>query len=107
MNIKALIFDCDGTLADSMPSHWRAWKTVTERYQLHFPEDRFYALGGVPSRDILKMLSVEQNRPLDPIAVSQEKEEAYFELLAHIKPIECVVQIARDHHGKLPMAVAS
>ena len=43
-------FDCDGTLADTMPLHWRAWKQVTERHGLHFPEDRFYSLGGVPAR---------------------------------------------------------
>ena len=36
---KALIFDCDGTLADTMPLHWRAWQVVAKRYQLHFPED--------------------------------------------------------------------
>jgi len=50
--IKGLIFDCDGTLADTMPLHWRAWQTVTDRYGIVFPEDRFYELGGVPSRHI-------------------------------------------------------
>ena len=49
--IKGIIFDCDGTLADTMPLHWRAWQIVAARYKLHFPEDRFYSLGGVPSRD--------------------------------------------------------
>ena len=76
-----MIFDCDGTLADTMPLHWRAWQAVTQRYGLDFPEERFYALGGVPSRDILKMLSAEQNRPLDPVAVSKEKEAAYMQFL--------------------------
>jgi len=73
MTPQALIFDCDGTLADTMPLHWRAWHAVAERYRLDFPEDRFYALGGVPARDILKMLSREQGRELDPLAASQEK----------------------------------
>ena len=44
MHIKGLIFDCDGTLADTMPLHWRAWQIVTQQYKLHFPEDRFYSL---------------------------------------------------------------
>ena len=43
---QALIFDCDGTLADTMPQHWRAWQEVTARHGIHFPEDRFYSLGG-------------------------------------------------------------
>ena len=60
MEPKGLVFDCDGTLADTMPLHWRAWQIITERHRLHFPEERFYALGGVPSRDILKILAAEQ-----------------------------------------------
>ena len=59
--IQALIFDCDGTLADTMPFHWQAWQVVTARHHVHFPEDRFYSLGGVPSREILKVLREEQN----------------------------------------------
>ncbi len=105
--IKGIVFDCDGTLADTMPMHWRAWQVITKRHKLHFPEDRFYALGGVPSRDILKMLGEEQGITLDPIAVSKEKEEAYLKTLDHVGPIECVVAIAHENYGKIPMAVAS
>jgi beta-phosphoglucomutase family hydrolase len=107
MNPKGLIFDCDGTLADTMPLHWRAWQMITKRHNLHFPEDRFYSLGGVPSRDILKMLAKEQGRSLDHIAIAHEKEEAYVPLMAQAEPIHAVVEIAKAHHGKIPMAVAS
>jgi beta-phosphoglucomutase family hydrolase len=104
----ALIFDCDGTLADTMPIHWRAWQEVTGRHGVHFPEDRFYALGGVPTRDIVRMLAREQGRKdIDPLQFAREKEEAYFKLFEHIGPVEEVVAIAREHHGKLPMGVAS
>jgi len=106
-HIKGLVFDCDGTLADTMPMHWRAWQMITLRHELHFPEDRFYALGGVPSRDILKMLAEEQHRPLDHIAVAHEKENAYLPLMAEVQPIHAVVAIARANHGRIPMAVAS
>jgi HAD superfamily hydrolase (TIGR01509 family) len=104
---QGLIFDCDGTLANTMPLHWRAWSLITQRHGLHFPEDRFYSLGGVPSRDILRMLAKEQGRSLDHIAVAHEKEEAYLPLMAEVEPIHAVVEIARAHHGKIPMAVAS
>jgi beta-phosphoglucomutase family hydrolase len=107
INPQALIFDCDGTLADTMPLHWRAWQDVTKRYGLNFPEERFYQLGGVPSRDILKMLSDEQNRPLDPLAASKEKEAGYIKFLGEVRAVEPVAQIVRDHAGKLPMAVAT
>jgi beta-phosphoglucomutase family hydrolase len=107
MTIKGLIFDCDGTLANTMPLHWRAWQMITQRHNLHFPEDRFYSLGGVPSRDILKMLAEEQGRSLDHIAVSHEKEELYLPLMGQVEPIHSVVEIAKANHGKIPMAVAS
>lgn len=104
---QALIFDCDGTLADTMPLHWRAWQMITQRHDLHFPIDRFYALGGVPSRDILKMLAEEQGRSLDHIAVAHEKENAYLPMMAQVEPIHAVVEIARANFGKIPLAVAS
>ena len=107
MTPQGLIFDCDGTLANTMPLHWRAWQLVTERHGLHFPEDRFYSLGGVPSRDILRMLAREQGKSIDHIAVAHEKEEAYLPLMAQVEPIHAVVEIAQAHHGKIPMAVAS
>lgn len=105
--IKGIIFDCDGTLADTMPLHWKAWQSVTSKHGLHFPEDRFYSLGGVPSRDIVKMLCEEQGKTLDHLAVAHEKEQAYLPSLPEVRPIEVVVAVAEANHGKLPMAVAS
>ena len=105
--IKGIIFDCDGTLADTMPLHWRAWQVVAARYKLHFPEDRFYSLGGVPSRDILKMLGEEQGVVLDHLLAAREKEAEYLPLIRQVEPINSVVGVAREHYGRIPMAVAS
>ncbi|EEF59625.1 HAD family hydrolase [Pedosphaera parvula] len=104
---QGIVFDCDGTLADTMPLHWQAWQTISRRYQLHFPEDRFYSLGGVPSRDILKMLGEEQKIALDHLAVAREKEAEYWPLIAQVEPIHIVADVAHANHGKIPMAVAS
>jgi beta-phosphoglucomutase-like phosphatase (HAD superfamily) len=107
MMIKGLIFDCDGTLADTMPLHWRAWQVITARHRINLPEDRFYSLGGVPSRDILKMLSAEQGLGLDHLAIAREKEAEYLPLIAQVEPINSVVGVARENFGRIPMAVAS
>jgi beta-phosphoglucomutase-like phosphatase (HAD superfamily) len=104
---QGIIFDCDGTLADTMPLHWRAWQVISKRHRFSLPEDRFYSLGGVPSRDILKMLSTEQGVPLDLLAVAREKEAEYLPLIAQVEPINTVVGVAREHYGKIPLAVAS
>ncbi|MGH7952964.1 MAG: HAD family hydrolase [Limisphaerales bacterium] len=104
---KGLIFDCDGTLADTMPLHWRAWQAIAAKYNLHFPQERFYSLGGVPSRDILKMLAVEQGVTLDHVKAAHEKENEYLQFLPQVGPIHAVVEIAKENFGKIPMAVAS
>jgi beta-phosphoglucomutase-like phosphatase (HAD superfamily) len=104
---RGIIFDCDGTLADTMPLHWRAWQVISRRHGFSLPEERFYSLGGVPARDILKVLSTEQGVPLDPLAVAREKEAEYLPLIAQVEPINTVVGVARENYGKIPMAVAS
>jgi beta-phosphoglucomutase family hydrolase len=107
MDIQGIIFDCDGTLADTMPLHWRAWQIVAERHGIHFTEERFYKLGGVPSRDILEMLREEQGLQYDHHAVSIEKEHAFLPLIPKVEAIDPVVAVAHEHHGLIPMAVAS
>ena len=104
---RGIIFDCDGTLADTMPLHWQTWQGIVARYGLSLSEERFYSLGGVPAREILRMLSTEQGVALDPLAVAHEKEEAYLALLSHVEPINLVVGVARENHGRIPLAVAS
>jgi len=107
MDPAALIFDFDGTLADTMPLHWRAWQAVTRRHGLRFTEERFYALGGVPSRVIFAELGREQGVALDPLALSHEKEEAYLAQIHGIRPVPEVVEIARAHRGRVPLGVAT
>ena len=107
MKPRGLIFDCDGTLVDSMPLHWRAWDTVCKRHGIEFSEERHYAMGGIPSRKILVMLKEEQGLDFDPLEVSREKEVAYLPLMPEVGLIEPVVAIAREHRGRIPMAVAT
>jgi len=104
---QGLIFDCDGTLADTMPLHWRAWQAVAGRYNLALTEQRFYALGGVPARDIVKLLLAERGLALDHLAIAGEKEAAYLPLIAQVEPINAVVGVARENYGRIPLAVAS
>jgi beta-phosphoglucomutase family hydrolase len=107
MTPQGLIFDFDGTLADTMPLHWIAWQTLIQRHGFQFTRERFYATGGIPSRDIIAMINLEQGLSLDPIAVAREKENVYLAMLDRVQPIETVVAIARGHQGVVPMAVAS
>ena len=104
----AYIFDCDGTLADTMPLHYRAWGKLLKDYGGTLPEDLFYRLGGKPTEQILSYLRDELAIPIDDLGAAAHRKEALFlELLDEVKPIDSVVAIARRWQGIKPLAVAS
>lgn len=104
------VFDLDGTLIDSMPVHYAAWRSalLTAGFAHEFNEDFFYSLGGVPTAKIVEILNHRHGTHLDPAAVAHAKEEIYLRELARIPPIAPVVAFARAKvaAGK-PTAVAS
>ncbi|WP_411827415.1 HAD family hydrolase [Luteolibacter sp. AS25] len=106
---EAVIFDCDGTLVDSMPAHFDAWCEALATFGAGgiFKEDVFFAMGGRPTRDIVKDLNVEYDLKLDPDAIALAKREAYLKKLANVEFIEEVAEFAQSLRGKIPMAVAS
>ena len=103
----ALIFDCDGTLADTMPAHFAAWTSALRSLGADITEQRFYELGGVPSAAIIEILNRENGYGLDVAHAVEEKERRYVEGLHAVEEIRAVTDIARAHQGKVPMAVAS
>jgi HAD superfamily hydrolase (TIGR01509 family) len=105
---RGLIFDCDGTLADTMPAHYRAWTAMLGRHGIPFTEKRFYELGGVPTAQIIRILSAETGVPVaDVDAMVEEKEAAFLANIHAIAPLEAVVAVAAAYRGRLPLAVAS
>jgi beta-phosphoglucomutase family hydrolase len=106
-DFSAYIFDCDGTLADTMGLHYDAWKMVLEPHGADLPEDLYYAWGGRPTREIVEALNEMQGLYMDPEAMTHHKEGLYHTLLPEVKAIEPVVEFARKMHGKKPLAVAS
>ena len=104
---EGLVFDMDGTLADTMPTHFVAWTQTMIKYGISFPEDRFYSLGGVPAPKIVSMLSSEQSVEVNAEAIAHEKEELFLELLKDVKPVLPVKAIAELYRGKLPLSIAT
>jgi beta-phosphoglucomutase family hydrolase len=102
------IFDCDGTLADTMPLHYRAWTRIVAELGGSFPIELFYQLGGKPTVQILGLLRDEHGLKVGNVQKAAERKEEYFlEMIHEVKPIEAVLQIARRWHRIKPMAVAS
>ena len=101
------IFDCDGTLADTMPLHYQAWEQAVRERGHHFPEDVFYSLGGVPAPGVVEYLNERFGWSM-PIEETAAYKEALFEkLIPQAKPVVPVVEFMRGVLGKAPVAVAS
>lgn len=104
---KAYIFDCDGTVADSMTVHHQAWQLALAEFGGDFPEDLHHSWGGMPNVEIIRRLSQLNNLQLDPEVVSRRKHELYLERTHLVRPIEPVLEVARQLRGTAPMAIAS
>lgn len=106
-DFAAYIFDCDGTLADTMPTHYKAWLSALGEHADKFPEAMFYELGGVPTARIVELLNERHKLTLPVDLIVTQKEHLFLELSHEIAAIEPVVALARSFGGRKPMAVAS
>jgi HAD superfamily hydrolase (TIGR01509 family) len=106
-DFRAFIFDCDGTLANNMHLHYEAWSRAMEDFGGTYPEELFYEWGGVPTGDIVRRLNDEFGLSLDVEEVVARKEHYYRDSIPKVEPVHEVIALAREHHGRIPMAVAS
>lgn len=108
-DFAALIFDCDGTLADSMPLYHRAWRAALAAHgaTFDFTWDIFMSRAGVTTHGTVLALNEQYGTSLDAALVEASQYAEYARLIEEVKPFPEVVAVARAHYGKIPMAVAS
>jgi HAD superfamily hydrolase (TIGR01509 family) len=104
---RAYLFDCDGTIADSMPLHYMAWKKSLAEWNCEFSEELFYAWGGRPTAEIISTLNRQHRLSMPVERVARRKEEFYFELLPELKAVPEVLEHIEAQHGRIPFAVVS
>lgn len=104
---RAYLFDCDGTIVDSMPLHYIAWKTALAEHGCVYEEQLFYAWGGRPIREILRLLNEAQGLNMPVEEVAEKKEAIYLGLLPQLKAIPEVIEHIDAQHGRIPFAVVS
>jgi HAD superfamily hydrolase (TIGR01509 family) len=90
-----------------MPVHYLCWQKTMRSHGIEFAEERFYALGGMPSHKIVELLAAEAGLAIDCAAIAAQKERAFLDALHLLEPIAVVVEIARQNRGRRKMAVAS
>jgi beta-phosphoglucomutase-like phosphatase (HAD superfamily) len=104
---SGLVFDLDGTLVDTMSSHYVAWQAALQPHGLVFSEERFYALGGVHAEAIIRLLAEEQGKSVDAVALAADKEARFVAGITKVEPIKPVLKIAERYRGEIPMAIAT
>ncbi len=105
--IEALIFDVDGTLVDSMPVHLETWKIVGSKYGFDYTQADLERYAGMSGQEIVRLINQKYGLALDPDQIAHEKEAAFLEQLAHVKPIEPVVELLEAYRGRLPLAAGT
>lgn len=106
-NTKGLIFDCDGTLADTMGFHMEAWQKAFSKFGKTCPEAFLEPLKGLKEKNIVDLFNKKFEDNLDCQKFLEEKHLYFRSKLKEVKPIEPVVEIVKTFFEKLPMAVVS
>ena len=106
-DVQGLIFDCDGTIADTMPLHYEAWVEALGEHGVEFPEALFYEMAGIPTARIIEILNERHGHAMPVQQTADYKEELYLKLIPRVRPVEPVVRLIERYAGRLPMAVAT
>ena len=109
---KAYLYDCDGTLVDSMPTHIQAWVKILQENGCPLSAEKISAhiteLAGMPGEKVVEVMNERYSLNLNPDEIAEKKETYFFETLIHeVKPILRVVEHLRKHSPHTPVAVVS
>ncbi|HYY72594.1 MAG TPA: HAD family phosphatase [Candidatus Bathyarchaeia archaeon] len=103
----AYLFDCDGTIADSMPLHYLAWRTALAEWNCNLSEDLFYAWAGFAVAKIISLLNEKHGLDMPVDEVERRKEELYLKSLPNLRPVPEVLEHIDLQYGRIPLAVVS
>lgn len=104
---RGLIFDMDGTLIDTMPSHLDAWNLTAQHFGFPFDREWMNSLGGMPSPKITLEVNKKFGLSLDAAKVAGFKMARFAEIEDKGKPITLTVDLVKQWYGKKPMAVGT
>jgi HAD superfamily hydrolase (TIGR01509 family) len=103
---EALLFDCDGTLVDTMGLYRICWRQVFGRYGFDMSDEWFATWAGHSTMPFVSAALPGVDEAALAV-VAQEGVDLFLESTHLLEPLDHVVQIARRHHGRVPLAVVS
>ena len=104
---KALIFDLDGTIANTMPNHFLSWREAVLPYGIDFNETLFMQLTGMPRTPTIEKLNDMFGTKMNPVEVGKVKED-HFKTLVHLtEEISVVTAVIKKYHSILPMSIGT
>lgn len=106
-NARALIFDLDGTLSNSLPVHVQTWNIVGEKYGFDFDPQIIYEMTGRPTIEFARRVVNQYHLSASPESLVKLKQSSFWELTHLLEPVYEIVKIVKDNFGKLPMAVGT
>src|SRR5512146_1341584 len=103
------IFECDGTLADSMVVHHRAWLSALAEHgaSFDFHWELFTSRAGMTLPNTVRELNAQFGLSLDPVGVTNSQRREYERFLPTVQPIAEVVELAKREAATHPVSVAS
>jgi beta-phosphoglucomutase family hydrolase len=104
---RALIFDLDGTIADTMPVHFFAYKEILRDYGIEFTPELFATLAGIPAVQTIQKLNEMFGTEMDSEKTGHLKEQVYEQMMHKMKPVEPVVNLVKKYYGEMPMSVGT
>src|SRR5688572_6562635 len=95
---EGFIFDCDGTLADTMPLHHRSWVHALGRSgaRFDFGWELFQSRAGMSLEHTVHELNRQFGTTLDPVRVAIDQRDYYATRTSEVTPIGPVLELARE-----------
>jgi len=104
---KALIFDLDGTIANTMPNHFISWRKAVSPYGINFDAALFMKLTGMPRTATIEKLNEMFGTKMNAVAVGKVKEDHFKTLVNSTEEIEVVTDVIRKYHTILPISIGT
>ena len=109
-DVEALIFDLDGTLADTMPTHIKAWEMTGDYFGVPITGELINEYAGAPSQEVIKKLNERFGWEVDPMEAKDMKTQLYYQLFdekGEMDRIQPAFDVMVHFYNVLPMAVGT